>query len=83
MIIKHLGDGDSIEIKIGNESYQYRNAKEILFDKLNSIPNLDYEKCADILNSKITEYLQFLSSKYDDNDVLNILYKIYILGYFL
>ena len=75
MIIKHLGDGDSIEIKIGNESYQYRNAKEILFDKLNSIPNLDYEKCADILNSKITEYLQFLSSKYDDNDVLNILYN--------
>lgn len=75
ILIKHLGDGESIEIKVGNSSFEYNNAKEILFEKLFNNPELDYEKCANILNSKIDEYLEHLKKEYNDNEILNILYN--------
>lgn len=74
ILIRHLGDGADIEIKVGNVVNKYKSAKEILMDKIYSISNLDYEKCSDIINCKLDEYISFLKSRYSEDDVLRIIY---------
>ncbi|MGE5456511.1 MAG: DEAD/DEAH box helicase family protein [Ignavibacteriales bacterium] len=75
ILIKHLGDGDSFEIKVGSNISQYNNVKEILFEHINNISYLDYEKCSDIVNEKIDDYISFLKSKFNNNEILNIIYN--------
>lgn len=75
ILIKHLGDGDSFEIKVGNNIFQYHNAKEMLFEQINNISYLDYEKCSDIVNKKIDEYISFLESRFNNDEILNIIYN--------
>lgn len=75
ILIKHLGDGDSFEIKVGNNIFQYHNAKEMLFEQINNISYLDYEKCSDIVNKKIDEYISFLELRFNNDEILNIIYN--------
>ena len=76
IMIRHLGDGESIEIKVADGNMiEFDNAKEILIDKLFTLPSLDYEKCSDILNSKVDEYIDYLERSYSESEVINILYN--------
>ena len=75
ILIKHLGDGESFSITLNNSKYEYSNPKEILFDRINELPNIEYDKCSNIINSKIDEYIEYLNKEYDKTSVLNIIYN--------
>lgn len=75
ILIKHLGDGQAFTITLNKSKYEYSNPKEILFEKINQLPTIEYEKCSAIINSKIDEYINYLSKKYNQTEILNILYN--------
>ena len=75
MIIQHLDDGETFEIKFNNSKSIYSNPKELLFEKILAYPSIEYEKCADILNSKIEEYISKLSEKYNTDEIINIIFS--------
>ena len=85
MIIQHLDDGDTFEIKFDNVVTIYDNYKELLFEKILMSPSIEYEKCADILNEKIDEYLELLKEKYSNDDIISIIfyYSKYIVKEFI
>lgn len=75
MIIQHLDDGEKFEIKFNNEQSIFSNPKELLIEKIMMSPSIDYEKCCDIINSKVDEYLKLLSEKYSVDEMINILFN--------
>lgn len=75
MIIQHLDDGETFEIVFNNTKTIYSNPKELLFEKIISSPSIEYEKCADILNKKIDEYLKILGEKYNNDEIINIIFN--------
>lgn len=75
MIIQHLDDGETFEISFNNSKTIYSNPKELLFEKIISSPSIEYEKCADILNDKIDDYLKILSEKYNTDEIINIIFN--------
>lgn len=75
MIIQHLDDGETFEISFNNTKSIYSNPKELLFEKILSSPSIEYEKCADILNDKIDDYLKILSKKHDADEIINIIFN--------
>ena len=75
IIIQHIDDGEQFEIELNNIKTIFSNPKELLMEKILMSPSIDYEKCCDILNSKVDEYLKFLHEKYTVDEIINILFN--------
>ena len=75
IIIRHLDDGETFEIEINNTKSIFSNPKELLMEKILQSPNIEYEKCSDILNSKVDEYIDKLKDIYSDDEIINIIFN--------
>ncbi len=75
IIIRHLDDGETFEIEISNTKSIFNNPKELLMEKILQSPNIEYEKCSDILNSKVDEYIDKLKDIYSDDEIINIIFN--------
>lgn len=75
IIIQHIDDGEEFEIELNNIKTIFSNPKELLMEKILMSPSIDYEKCCDILNSKVDEYLNLMHEKYTVDEIINILFN--------
>lgn len=75
IIIQHLDDGDKFEIKFDNTQSIFSSPKELLIERILMSPSIDYDKCCDIINSKVDDYLKLLSEKYNIDEIINILFN--------
>lgn len=75
IIIQHLDDGEQFEIKFNNIQSIFSSPKELLIERILMSPSIDYERCCEIINSKVEEYLKLLSEKYNTDEIINILFN--------
>ena len=73
LLIQNLQDTSDVQrIKSDNIDFESYNPKKVILDELRKKPEIDYEKCSQLLFKLITQLLDYYTSKYEVNGMRNI-----------